>query len=70
MHLPLAHRKAVGGHDIVEEEEEDGLEVLAAAAAPLDGDTAALDVQFCSSELSQQSLAPSQIHDGWMQAVV
>ena len=55
MHLPLRQRKADAGQ----------------GGMPLDEpfDTVKLE-QFCSSELSQQSLAPSQIQDGWIQAVV
>lgn len=60
MHLPLPQRKADGGHDASSPM---GVELF--RALPPD-----VDEQFCSSELSQQSFAPSHIHDGWMQAVV
>lgn len=58
MHLPLRQRKAEVGQDC-----DPGMSPV----GPLGMEELE---QFCSSELSQQSFAPSQIQDGWMHAVV
>ena len=53
-----------------DDDDDDGVAASVGVEEEEGGVVAASAEQFCASELSQQSLAPSQIHDGWMQAVV